>query len=224
MKRPAFGPSWALYLIAVLLVLFAGISWAVSHDYSRALDVAAILSLRNGLDAIGPVWMAETARDVTSLGSVVVVCLIVAAFAGYLFLSGRRNSAILVLVAAVGGLMLNDLLKIIFDRPRPDLSLPSIRVFTSGFPSGHAALSTAAYFIMASLIAQRTPSVQLKRYIMATATLLVLLIGMSRVYLGVHYPTDVLAGWCVGASWALVCWLGHKTIEARQSASRAEHR
>jgi len=224
MKRPAFGASWALYLIAALLLLFAGIGWAVFHGYSHALDVAAILSLRNGLDPIGPAWMAEAARDVTSLGSVVVVCFIVASFAGYLFLSGRRSSAILMLVSATGGLVLNDVLKIIFDRPRPDLSLSSIRVFTSGFPSGHAALSTVAYFIMASLLAQSARSALLKRYIMTTATLLVLLIGMSRVYLGVHYPTDVLAGWCVGASWALICWLGQKAIEHRQSGSGAEHR
>ncbi len=224
MKRPAFGTSWALYLIAALLLLFAGIAWAVFRGFTHALDVAAILSLRNLLDSIGPAWMAETARDVTSLGSVVVVCLVVAPFAGYLFLSGRRNSAVLMLVAAAGGLVLNDLLKIIFDRPRPDLSLPSIRVFTSGFPSGHAALSTAAYLIMASLLAQSAPSARLKRYIMAAAALLVLLIGLSRVYLGVHYPSDVLAGWCVGASWALICWLGQKRMEPRQSGSGTEHR
>ena len=224
MKRPACELSWPLFLIAALLLLFAGIAWTVFRGYSRALDVGGILALRSLLDSLGPAWMGETARDVTSLGSVVVVCLLGAPFIGYLLISGRRGSAILMLVAVIGGLVLNDVLKIIFDRPRPDLSLPSIRVFTSGFPSGHAALSMVAYFIMASLLAQDARSALLKRYIMATAALLVLLIGMSRVYLGVHYPTDVVAGWCVGASWALICWLGEKAIEHRQSLSGAEYR
>src|SRR5205085_235494 len=102
-KRPASELSWALYLIAALLLLFAGIAWAVFHGYSRALDVGAILSLRHLLDSIGPAWMGETARDVTSLGSVVVVCLVVAPFIGYLLLSGRRSSAIVMLISVAGG-------------------------------------------------------------------------------------------------------------------------
>ena len=214
MKRPDFRLYWPICLIAGLLVLFTAIAWVVFQGRSRGFDTAAILALRNLLDSIGPTWMAETARDVTSLGSVVVVCIVVGPFVGYLLLSGRRDSAILMLVSVAGGLMLNDVLKLVFDRPRPDLALPSIRVFTSGFPSGHAALSAVAYSMMASVLTPRAPA-PLKKYMFAVAIVLIFLIGMSRIYLGVHYPTDVLAGWCVGASWALTCWAGARAIEHR---------
>jgi undecaprenyl-diphosphatase len=217
MARAGFGFSWAAYLIAALSLLFTAIAWTVFEGYSAGFDRAAILGLRTMLDPIGAAWLAETARDVTSLGSVAVVFLVVIPFIGYLLLSGRRHSAFLMTGSVVGGLVLNDALKVVFDRPRPGLSLPSVQVFTSSFPSGHAALSSVAYLSMGSLIARCAPMSYVKAYVMAVAVVLVFLIGTTRVYLGVHYPTDVLAGWCLGSAWAVTCWLIARTVEHRQS-------
>jgi undecaprenyl-diphosphatase len=217
-KRTDFRLYWPIYIIAALLVLFAATAFFVFEGRSRAFDVGAILALRTVLDAAGATWIGETARDITSLGSVVVVCIVAGTFIGYLLLRRERGSAILMLVSAAGGLVLNDVLKMIFGRPRPDLDLPSIRVFTSGFPSGHASLSAAAYLMMAIVLTPRAPA-PVQKYMMGVAIFLVFLIGMTRIYLGVHYPTDVLAGWCVGTSWMLTCWTGAKAVENRRSRS-----
>jgi undecaprenyl-diphosphatase len=172
---------------------------------------------------LGPAWIDETARNITSFGSVIVVCLLVGAYVGYLLFSGDRNAAILMLVSALGGLVLNEVLKLIFDRPRPDLALPSIRVFSSSFPSGHALLSCAAYLTMGALAARGSPTAAIRTYLMGAAILLAFLVGTSRVYLGVHYPTDVLAGWCIGAAWALACWQVAKEIERRHFGNGRRH-
>jgi len=106
----------------------------------------------------------------------------------------------------MGGMAINSLLKIQFARPRPDLFVPAAKVFTASFPSGHAALSAITYLTLAALLASMTDSRRLRYYLMALAVTLTFLIGLSRVYLGVHYPTDILAGWCIGSAWALMCW------------------
>lgn len=217
MARAVFG------LIALLLV-FAGIAWAVSEGRTTALDREIILALRNLVGPSGPAWLDETARDITSLGSVVVVCLLAGAFVGYLLLRGQHSAAILLLVSVLGGLLLNDLLKMIFDRPRPDLALPSLRVFSSSFPSGHAVLSCVAYLTIGALVTRRAPAAHIRTYVMGIAVFLVLLIGTTRVYLGVHYPSDVLAGWCIGSAWVLGCWQVAEELERRRSQNGRQRR
>jgi undecaprenyl-diphosphatase len=204
-------------------LVFAGIALGVSEGQFGTFDRAVILGLHNVVGALGPAWIDETARNITSLGSVIVVCLIAGAYVGYLLLRGDRTSAILLLVSVLGGLVLNEVLKLIFDRPRPDLALPSIRVFSSSFPSGHAALSGVAYLTMGALATRNAPTAAVRAYVMGAAILLVFLVGTSRVYLGVHYPTDVLAGWCVGSAWAVACWQGAKEIERRQFENGRQH-
>ena len=156
---------------------------------------------------IGPAWVQEAARDITSLGSIVVLVIITFAVSGYLVLARRYAAAWLMLVAVFGGIALNELLKLAFARPRPDFVSPTARVFTSSFPSGHASLSAIAYLTIAVLLARSQPSFKIGRYFIAVAAFLTILIGISRVYLGVHYPTDVLGGWCIGAAWAMGCWV-----------------
>ena len=174
-----------------------------------AFDRRVILALRNPVhpdEPWGPPWLQEAARDVTSLGSVVVVTIMTVAIVFYLLLARERAEALLMAVAVFGGMALNDALKLAFARPRPDLALHATRVFTTSFPSGHASLSAIAYLTIGALLARSQPSFKMGLYVMSLAAFLTVSIGMSRIYLGVHYPTDVLGGWCVGAAWAIACW------------------
>lgn len=204
--------------LAWLLFAFGVIAQNVVAGRSFAFDQRIILALRdpgNPSAPIGPAWLQEAARDLTSLGSVVVLIIITLTFSGYLLLARKYAAAWLMIVAVLGGIALNDFLKLTFGRPRPDLVYQAVRVFTSSFPSEHAELSAIAYLTIAALLAQNQSSFKTGLYFIVLAAVLTTLIGVSRVYLGVHYPTDVLGGWCVGAAWALGCWLLMTWIEHR---------
>lgn len=200
----------SIFIVAALLLLFGFIADEVMEGSTTAFDRKVVLAFRSGPDEssgpIGPLWVREMARDVTSLGSFTVLGIVTFAAVVYLLFTGRRAAALLVLMAVVGGATINSLLKFQFERPRPDLFVPAAKVFTASFPSGHAALSAITYLTLAALLARMTDSRRLRSYYMTVAITLTCLIGASRVYLGVHYPTDVLAGWCIGSAWALMCW------------------
>ena len=209
----------SLFLIAGLLLIFIFIAQDVFEGETASFDRAAILAFRsagNITQSVGPAWVEEAVRDVTALGSIIVVVILSGAVLGYLLMLGRRGPALLVLISVAGGTALNDLLKYIFARPRPDLVLHTTQVFSSSFPSGHAAVSAVVYLTLGALLARDAPSVAAKIYVMAVAILIVFLVGVSRVFLGVHYPTDVLAGWCIGSAWALTCWLAANRLKNRR--------
>ena len=203
--------------LAILLVLAAGAAFAfiqvvdeVMEGDSRAFDEAVLLALRSPGDhaePIGPWWVQTMFVDITSLGGTTVVTLITLAVLGYLIMDGKRSAALLVLISVAGGAGLSSLLKLGFERPRPDLVAHLVDERTLSFPSGHAMVSAVIYLTLGALLAQVHGSIRLKIYILSVAVILTLLIGISRVYLGVHWPTDVLAGWCAGAAWAIGCWV-----------------
>jgi undecaprenyl-diphosphatase len=206
--RPNSSLLTSVLVVGGLVVLFAVIAEAVLEGEPFAFDRNVLLALRNPTnpsEPIGPVWLQEGARDLTALGSFTVLGIVLVTVVGYLFLAGKRAAAWLVLIAVVGGVILNTLLKLGFARPRPDFA-PAGRVFTPSFPSGHAALSAVAYLTLGALLAQLHRATRIRIYFMATGVILTLLVGLSRVYLGAHYPTDVVAGWCIGSAWAWACW------------------
>jgi undecaprenyl-diphosphatase len=204
------GSAMVLVLtIAGLLFIFGFIAQEVVKGKTLAFDREVMLALRSSADPrvpIGPTWLPEAVRDVTSLGSIIVLVIITLAVVGYLFLAGRSAVARLMLIAVFGGIVLSDLLKFAFGRARPDVVSPLTRVFTTSFPSGHATLSAITYLTIGAILARSQPSPTISIYFMSLAAFLTALIGVSRIYLGVHYPTDVLAGWCIGAAWAMGCW------------------
>jgi undecaprenyl-diphosphatase len=209
-KLDKAGALISISAIAGLLFAFGVIAQIVSEGKSLTFDQKVILALRDPADPstpIGPAWVQEAARDLTSLGSIIVLVIMTLMVFGYLVLARKPAAAWLMIVAVFGGIALNNLLKLVFARPRPDMLYQAVRIFSSSFPSGHAELSAITYLTIAALLAQSQSSFKIGLYCLACASFLTILIGISRVYLGVHYPTDVLGGWCIGAAWALGCWL-----------------
>jgi undecaprenyl-diphosphatase len=198
-----------LLVIFGTVFVFARLVDEVVQGETRAFDEAVLLVLRDRInlsDPIGPAWLQIMFRDITSLGGHAVVTLITLAVIGYLLMDGKRGAALLVLASVGGGAVLSSLLKLGIDRPRPDLVAHLVEVSTASFPSGHATLAAVTYLTLGALLSRVEARRSAKIYVLTVAVALTFLIGISRIYLGVHWPTDVLAGWCVGSAWAMLCW------------------
>lgn len=194
---------------AGLILSFALLAGEVMEGETAAFDRAILLALRVAGDPatpLGPLWLQNAARDVTALGSITVLSLITAVTLGFLLLQGKRGAAALMLLSVGGGMTLSSLLKNEIGRARPDLVPHGDIVFTASFPSGHSLLSAVVFLTLGAMLARFVEG-RLKAYVLVVAIALTLLIGGSRVYLGVHWPTDVLAGWCLGGAWASLFWM-----------------
>jgi undecaprenyl-diphosphatase len=215
----------AAFLVpAFLLGAFLALASEVAEGDTTSFDRAILLALRSPGDTaepIGPHWVEHAMRDITALGGFTVVTLVTLAAVGYLIISDRRGSALLLTVAVGGGAILSDALKSIFARPRPDFVAHSVEVASLSFPSGHAMLSAITYLTIGAMLTTVEREPARRGYILAVAVLLTLSIGISRIYLGVHYPTDVLAGWSVGAAWAMACFAIARGLRWRKGLRKA---
>ncbi len=156
---------------------------------------------------MGPTWLHEGMRDLTALGSPVVLVLTVGAVWGFLMLARQRAMAWLTAGSGMSGLLVAMALKGLFSRARPDAAFHNMLATGYSFPSGHAMMSAVVYLTLAALVARITPHWRLRAYALGAAALLAGLVGLSRIYLGVHWASDVAAGWAAGSAWALLCWL-----------------
>lgn len=217
------GEREPLVLLSVFLVIaatwgFIELAGEVREGDTEALDKWMVRAMRQPDDPaapIGPPWLPELARDATALGGVGWLLFFTFVVAGFLWLDRKYNMMVLLLVASLGGLLLSLLLKHLFGRPRPDVVPHLAYVATTSFPSGHSMLSAVVYLTLGALVAAVLPRAAEKIYVLGVAVTLSLLVGVSRVYLGVHYPTDVLAGWMAGLIWALLCWLVAHWLQKR---------
>lgn len=183
---------------------------ATATGSTRAFDSGIMTALRAPGDLkqpIGPAWLQEAMLDFTALGGTAVLTLLTILSCGFLLAQRKWRRAAFLAVAISGGAILNAALKIGFARPRPDLVAHLVKVHDLSFPSGHAMNSAVVYLTLGVLLARAETGRRVKAYLLGGAVFLTFLVGCSRVYLGVHYPTDVVAGWTVGASWATLCWL-----------------
>ena len=204
------------WVLAALALVLGGI-WGflelaerISAGATHTVDAAWLLALRNPANlaqSIGPAWVPETMRDLSALGSSTVLGLLTLSVLGYLLLLRKPQLAVLVVVAVGGAMILSVLLKEGYDRPRPDLVPYQTQAYMASFPSGHSMMSATTYLTLAVIVARMQRRRRLKIFFLGLAILVMLLVGVSRIFLGVHWPTDVLGGWTAGATWALVCCL-----------------
>lgn len=214
----AFAKSVDLYvLVALFLVIGGGYLFIEVLDDVHEGDTERFD--RWAIQTIGgyssPLWLEEIGRDMTALGGIAVLSLVTCAVGGYLILEKKYHALILLIAATVGALALSFGLKELIDRPRPNLVDHRSHVMTASFPSGHSMLSAAVYLTLGALLARLTKNWLLRCYFIALAILLTALVGVSRVYLGVHWPTDVLAGWTAGLAWAILCWAVARYLQTR---------
>jgi undecaprenyl-diphosphatase len=195
--------------------LFAGIAGEVMEGETQTFDQKLLLAMRQpgDLSPIGSPAIQDAARDVTALGGVTVLTILTLVTGGFLFFDGKKHMAWFVYGSVAGGTIVDMILKSLFHRPRPDLVPHAAYVSTTSFPSGHSMLSAATYLTLGALLARSQPRKRLKAYFLLLAALLTFMVGISRVYLGVHWPTDVLAGWTAGATWAIICWLVARRLQ-----------
>src|SRR4051812_15792221 len=204
--------QWLITGIIVCVALwgFFALASEVMEGDTKALDTRILLALRKTSDPsvpIGPSWIENSLLDLTAIGGPTVLGLFVCAVVGFLALQARYRTAIVVLATAASGELANIVMKHIFLRARPDV-VPHLRdVDSTSFPSGHAMESAIIYLTLGAMLMRMAERRLTKIYCMSMAALLTVLVGVSRVYLGVHYPTDVIAGWLFGFFWASICWI-----------------
>lgn len=212
----------AIAIISGLILAFLQIADEALDGEMEGFDNSILMLFRDPTNidqVIGPVWLHEMVRDITALGSFALLGLSVLGVCAYLLMAKMRGAAILVVVSVLGGTLLSTVLKMSYNRPRPDLNAMSTQ-FTASFPSGHAMLSAVTFLTLGAVLAQLAPTRALRIFTFSLAIVLTVMVGSSRVFMGVHYPSDVLAGWCLGAAWALICSTAAMLLQRRGAVDR----
>ncbi|WP_375688627.1 phosphatase PAP2 family protein [Pseudooceanicola sp. LIPI14-2-Ac024] len=208
----------ALILVAGGIWAFFALASEMLEGELHAFDETVLLALRtpgDPTDPIGGPRLEVAMRDLTALGGAVILTLITACVVFYLLLARQRGAALLLALTIAGGSLVSTLFKMGFDRPRPDLVPHGTEVLTASFPSGHSMMAAVTYLTLAVMLARAERARRIKVFYLVVAMVVTMLVGVSRVYLGVHWPSDVLAGWALGAAWALGVWLIARALERR---------
>ena len=204
--RPLIG----ILLLGAAAWIFIELADEVVEGETIPFDETLLLAFRTSADPatpLGPLWLQDAIRDITALGGYTVLSIVTLSAAAYLWLAGQGRVALFIVVAAAGAILLVTLLKIGFDRPRPDLVTHLVTTETPSFPSGHSTASAAVYLMLGALLARVQRRRRLRLFFVGLGVAMTVLVGLSRVYLGVHWPSDVVAGWTLGGGWAVACWL-----------------
>jgi len=222
-QEPAVLASLLLILIAAFA--FIRIADEVTEGDTMHFDPWVLRALRTPEHPeipIGPPWLAQVARDTTALGGYGCLIFFTLTTAGYLWLDEKRHLSMFLLASATSGYLVSSLLKLMFQRPRPDIVPHLDRVISTSFPSGHSMNAAVIYLTLGTLIAASVARKRVKVYVLSMAAVLTVLVGLSRVYLGVHYPSDVAAGWMAGLVWALICSLTARFLQLRGKVEQPE--
>jgi undecaprenyl-diphosphatase len=221
----AFARSEAVLLLGLSVVagavlLFSGIADEMAEGDTHGVDMAILTALQpEPGKPIGPAWLEHAAMDFTALGSVSILLTATLAATGFLMLRRKWPEAGLLVAAFAGGLVLSETIKAVFGRARPPEAYRLAEALNPSFPSGHALLSAVVFLTLGALLARATDKRQLRGYIIGVAIVISLLVGATRIYLGVHWASDVLAGWSLGAALATIIWLLDRLVRSRKPAA-----
>ena len=212
----------AFLVFTLGVLIFIEVADEVTEVDGQAFDVAVLHWMQPVAgDPRGPWWMKEAAADLTSLGGISVLGLFAIIAFNFLLMQRKRLSALLLVVGLAGGVALSEGLKTLFERERPPASFQAVDTLNASFPSGHALLSTVFYLSLGVLLTRAFPQRRMKSFVLGAAVTIALLIGLTRAYLGAHWASDVLAGWCAGTAWAMALWLVAYAVERRQRLHHA---
>jgi undecaprenyl-diphosphatase len=213
------------YLIIVMIAAaFVALASVVSTGGTLAIDRLLIAGLRDPADSslsIGPRWFRSLMLSMTAWGNIASLAVLTVIIAGYLLVVRKAATAAFLVSAVAGGELVSGLLKAMFNRSRPDVVAHLVEVQTTSFPSGHAMNSAVVFLTLGALLSRVHSQQRVRAYILTVAILLTLTIGFSRVYLGVHWPSDVLAGWMVGGVWATLCWMLARRLQRQKTLEPA---
>jgi undecaprenyl-diphosphatase len=215
---------WFLGLIVGGFLLAKAASEIVEGD-TLAVDRAILLAFRTPGDLrvpIGPGWLTEAMVDITALGGTTVLTVIATIATGYLLVDRKPHVAAFTVAAVGGGALASSFLKWLYARTRPDVVEHLVGIHSASFPSGHAMNSAVVYLTLAVLLARTQTDRRVRIYLIAVAMTLTLTIGFSRVFLGVHWPSDVMAGWTIGGIWAVLCSIVAKALQSRRTIEKAD--
>ncbi|MES2095725.1 MAG: phosphatase PAP2 family protein [Pseudomonadota bacterium] len=217
---PWVWPAVALFALS-LLGLGAHLGDELIEGEHFSSDTAILLALRvpgHPQTPVGPAWLLQSAVDISALGGYTLLWLFGIAGLSYLLYAGKRAEAGWIAASLIGSSVIDGLLKSWIARPRPELVPHLVQVAHPSFPSGHAMISAAVYLTLALMLAEAEPGRGAKIALVGFFSVLVVLIGCSRVYLGVHWPSDVLAGWCFGTVWALLVWAADRWMRSKRES------
>ncbi len=211
----------ALFVVAAGIVIFVELADDMTGADGRAFDQAVLLAMRPGgsADGWGPPWLETAALDLTSLGGIAVLGLFSLIVVLFLVLQRKQLSALLLVLGLAGGVLLSEGLKAVFERDRPPEAWRVVETINASFPSGHALLSAVFYLSIGVMLTRAFPRRRFKACVLGVALMLTLIVGLTRVYLAAHWATDVLAGWSVGAAWAMALWLVAYAVQRSQAVS-----
>lgn len=212
-------PVFLLGVLTLGVYGFIQIADEMAEGEIRNLDETLFLMMRVAGDpsrSIGPGWLQETALEVTAIGGYPLIILTLAAVSGFFIVTERYGAALYAVLSVGSGALLSYSLKQYYARPRPDLVDHLDTVHTASFPSGHAMVTTVAYLTLAAIVIGYLETSRARAYVLSVAVLVAVMVGVSRVYLGVHWPSDVAAGWALGAAWASFSWLVVHMLQRRR--------
>jgi len=222
--RTEIGALSALLIVGLGVSVFADLAEDMREGDGQAFDQWVLSAMRpyaDPSDAWGPWWLSAAANDITALGGISVLTLFATIAVVFLVIQNKRLSALLLVLGLLGGVMLSEGLKAMFERARPPEAFQAVETINASFPSGHALLSTVFYLSLAVMLSRAFPRRHLKGYVIGVGIVIAVLVGLTRIYLGAHWATDVFAGWSIGAAWAMTLWLVSYAVARHQRAVHA---
>ncbi len=208
----------SIFVIVCCLWGFLRLATKIMGQQDLYYDQKILLSMRQSIDLaepIGPLFLKDAMVDLSALGSVSVALVIFVTVLGLLLIQRQHRLVIFMTLSIFGGSALSIFLKTLFMRSRPDLIPHLTPAHYYSFPSGHSMTATVVYFTLAMVLSEAAHEKIIKHYILICAILIIGIVGISRVYIGVHWPSDVLGGWMMGTAWALLCWLIQRSTKKK---------